>query len=112
MHTTHLHLHWKTDDANASHCCTYIAYLVVNDKSVYVTFIGTPERMDLQEFFEFKWEIVVYIATRYGLEGPGIDSQWERYSPHLSRPAPRPTQPPVQWVPGLFPGVKAAGAWC
>jgi hypothetical protein len=47
---------------------------------------------------------VVVTATRYGLEGPGIDSRWERDFPHLSRPAPRPTQPPVQWVPGLSRG--------
>jgi len=31
------------------------------------------------------------IATAYGLEGPGIESQWGRYFPHLSRPALRPT---------------------
>jgi hypothetical protein len=28
-----------------------------------------------------------------------------------SRPAPRPSQPPVQWVADLFSGGKAAGAW-
>jgi hypothetical protein len=34
---------------------------------------------------------VVGIATAYGLESPGIESQWGRDFPHLSRPAVRPT---------------------
>jgi hypothetical protein len=51
------------------------------------------------------------IATRYGLDGPGIESRWGRDFQHLSRPALGPTQPPIQGVLGLFPGDKAAGAW-
>ena len=47
---------------------------------------------------------VAGIATAYGLDGPGIESPWGRDFPHLSRPALRLTQPPVQWVPGLFQG--------
>ena len=47
---------------------------------------------------------VVGIATGYVLEGPGIESRWGWDFPHLSRPAPGPLQPPVQWVPGFFRG--------
>jgi hypothetical protein len=43
----------------------------------------------------------VGIATRYGLDGPGIESQWGRDFPHLSRLTLRPTQPPIQRVLGL-----------
>ena len=46
----------------------------------------------------------VGIATRYGLDGPGIESRWARDFPHPSTPALGPTQPPVQWVPGLSKG--------
>jgi len=44
---------------------------------------------------------VVGVATRYGLDGPGIKSQRGPDFPYLSRLAVIPTQPPVQWVPGL-----------
>jgi hypothetical protein len=46
----------------------------------------------------------VGIVTGYGLDGPGIESRWRRDFPHLSKPALVSTQPPVQWVPGLFWG--------
>jgi hypothetical protein len=52
----------------------------------------------------------VGIETRYGLDDPGIESRCGRDFTHLSGPALGPTQPPVQWVLGLYRG-KAAGVW-
>ena len=49
------------------------------------------------------------MATSYGLEGPRIEPRWGRGFPHLFRPAPRPTQPSVQWVPGLSRGKGGRG---
>ena len=58
----------------------------------------------------------VRIATRYGLDGPGIESRWE--GGDISAPAQTgpggPTQPPIQRVRDLSGGEggdKAAGAW-
>jgi hypothetical protein len=49
-------------------------------------------------------ESSVGIANGYGLDGPGIESQYRRDYPHLSRPALGSTQPSVQRVPGLSRG--------
>jgi len=53
----------------------------------------------------------VGIATDYGLDGPGSNPVGDEiFRP--SRPALVPTQPPVQWVPGLSRGQTVAGTCC
>jgi hypothetical protein len=73
---------------------TYNDYLVFLE---YVSRMGGPGS-------------AVGIATAYGLDGPGIESRWGRDFPSLSRPALRPTQPPVQWVPSLSRGKVRPGS--
>jgi hypothetical protein len=52
----------------------------------------------------------VSLATRYGLEGSGIESRWGRDFPHLPD---RASSPHSLLCNGcrVFPGGKAAGAW-
>jgi hypothetical protein len=42
----------------------------------------------------------------YGLDSPGIESRWWRDFPYPFSPVLGPSQPPVQWVPGLSLGVR------
>jgi hypothetical protein len=46
----------------------------------------------------------VSIAIRYGLDGPGNKSRWERDFPHGSRRTLGPIQLPTQWEPVIFRG--------
>jgi hypothetical protein len=51
----------------------------------------------------------VGIATRYGLDGPGIGIPGRRDFLHPSRPTHKAS---YKMGTGLFPEDKAAGAWC
>ena len=51
------------------------------------------------KYFVMDRDSSVGIATRYGLDGPGIEFLWWREFPHPSRPALGPTKLLIQWVP-------------
>jgi len=65
----------------------------------------------LRSFPARHFSINTLYSFRYGLDCSGIEFRWRRDFPHPSLPVLGPTQPPIQWVPGLFPGGKAAEAW-
>jgi hypothetical protein len=80
-------------------------------KVVKFSALSTPPEIFLVLIFVVGRDSSVGLATRYGLGGPGIESRWGRDFPHPSRLALGPTQPPIQWIPRLFPRDKADGAW-
>jgi hypothetical protein len=82
----------------------------------HAIFTAVNEFLSVLSTFNVGRDRVDGIATRYGLDGPGIESQWGQDFLHTSRPDLGPIQPPIQWIPGLFPvgggggGGKSAGA--
>ena len=79
---------------------------------VTISYLGHPCVLYVFNYHRTQCDLVgrdssVGIATGYGLDGPGIESRWERDFLHLSRPVLGPTQPPVQWVPSLSRGGKS-----
>ena len=55
---------------------------------------------------------VVSLGSHYMLDGSVFELRCGQHFLHPSTPAPRPTQPHVQWLLWLFTGSKLDGTWC
>jgi hypothetical protein len=62
-------------------------------------------------FKQCPWGLWAGMRLPTGWSVRGSNPGGGRDFPRSSRPALWPTQPPIQWVPGVFPENKAAGAW-
>jgi hypothetical protein len=83
-------------------------WLTNNDRHT-VTCVPNSNSINRTNIREVGRDSAVSVATRYGLDGPGIDSLWRRHFPHPSTPALGNTQPPIQWVQGISHGYSGRG---
>jgi len=86
-----------------------VAFITINPNSTVVVWVETSgnSRFGNKKGFD------VVTALRLDDGGSCFDFRQQWKILHFSRtcrPAVRPTQPPAEWVPGLFPRDKAAGA--
>ena len=100
--------------------CNRIIYLtkIFIPLSFYVSFTSSFFRFilrylisDLLMFFSFfvGRDIVVGIATCYGMDGPGIESRWEAKVSTPVQPGPGAHSASCTMSTGSFPGVKRSG---
>ena len=71
----------------------------LHNEELYAVYVSPNIEWLNQEYWDGQ-----RIATRYGLDGSGIESRWRRDFPHPSRPALGPTQLCIKRVPCLFLG--------
>ena len=84
---------WRANNFSATFFCGTAARMMF-------LFIRTPKFRDVIDQ-DGSQDSTVSKMTHYRLNGTGIESRWGKDFPQPSKTALGPTQPPVQWVPGL-----------
>jgi len=84
-----------TDPAVPRHYQTACHWSVTIDSAHFTTYVIISTSSDLG-FHGGTQDRCVFMATRFKLDGPWIESRWGRDFPHKCRPGLGPTQPPVQ----------------
>jgi hypothetical protein len=83
---------------------TAVAEMLCTDLNCWTVCEQECEEM-IMDLTSLNWgrDSSVGIATRFGLDGPGIEFRWGRFSaPFQTGPGAQPA--PIQWAPGLSRG--------
>ena len=88
--------------------CNYLACVIFREEIIWAKMCLSSALLLLEICFTtvnvYGPGSVVGISTGYRFDGLGVESRCGRDFLHLCRPALGPTQPLVQWVPGLSQG--------